>query len=88
MVAMNYKLSQILDGFREVTGGVDANRLRGGLKPRPLEPDPDHAGVGKMMTSQIDSIPPYFPVCPYRRQPPMLKGSTLTITFNDFPINR
>jgi hypothetical protein len=28
--------------------GFDANRLRGGLKLRPLEPDPDHAGVGKL----------------------------------------
>ena len=33
------------------TGGVDANRLRGDFKFRPLEPDPDHAGVGKFIKS-------------------------------------
>ncbi len=43
-----------------VTGGVDANRLRGGLKLRPLEPDPVHAGVGKLI-HLIAKYPSYYP---------------------------
>ena len=41
----------------QITGGVDADRLRGGLKPRPLEPDPDHAGGGKMMNQSLNFTP-------------------------------
>ena len=34
-----------------ITGGAVSVRLRGDLASRPLEPDPDHAGVGKLILS-------------------------------------
>lgn len=68
---------------KNVNGGVDSNRLRGDSKSRPLEPDPDHTGEGKLILYKLFLYSPFSGIGSYRKKF-MAKRSNLTINSNNY----